>query len=255
MTPASRLIVAADFEPAIEPLADPRNAVAFVRDKVLALASLLKNTGAVIKVNSALRAAGYSLIDELHGLGLQVMADLKFTDIGQTNGIDGRLLAAYRPEIVTVMCNAGVKGMRRLVEPLREAGTTVLGVTVLTSLSADDCTAIYGCPTRGAVVRLARLAKEADLHGLILGGPLLAIVRAEPSLEGLELDTPGIRPAFAAVEGDDQKQVMTPAQALAAGAKRIVVGRPITKAKDPLQALQLTLAEMSQALEPEGRLS
>src|SRR3989344_5882879 len=110
LTPAERLIVAFDFDPPEENL-HPRQ---WVRSQVCALARKLKGTGVCVKVNSALRMSDYDLVDEIHDRGLKVFADLKFNDIPQTLSIDGKLLNDVRPELVTVMCSAGVSSMQAL---------------------------------------------------------------------------------------------------------------------------------------------
>src|SRR3989344_8199421 len=126
MEVSERLIVAADY--------DPRKlgGIIGVKNEVLKLAESLKGLGVIIKVNSVLRARGYSLIEDLHGLGLRVFADLKLIDIPATMKLDGRLLREVKPDILTVMCCAGVDGMRAVRDTLPD--TEVLGVTVLTSL-------------------------------------------------------------------------------------------------------------------------
>jgi len=244
LTVAERLIVAADFKP------DPGQGQGrdWVRGQILTLVAALMRTGGVyIKVNSALRACGYDLIGKLHQFNAKVCADLKLYDIGETLSIDGILLREFKPELLTAVCTAGVGPLKALKAELPD--TEVLGVTVLTSLSDDDTRAMFVCSTKEAVCRLAGVAVSAGLDGLVSAPKEVEMLRADFSTM-VTLNTPGIRPEWASVAGDDQnlKRVMTPAEAIKAGADRIVVGRPITRAKEPYEAVMRTLEEISAAL-------
>jgi orotidine-5'-phosphate decarboxylase len=243
LEPAERLIVAADFK--LDPkYADGR---ATVHDRLRLLADKLRGTGVTIKVNSALRALGYGIIGELHDRKLKVFADLKLNDIPETLMIDGQLLNEAKPDIVTVMCSTGVKGMETLKKELPE--TNVLGVTVLTSLTEFDVHFMSSCSIQEGVRRYAELATTAKIDGLICSPAELGVLQIYKE-GGMSLNTPGIRPAWSLVEGDDQNpdRVMTPAKAIKAGATRLVVGRPITQAQDPYMAVMKTIEEISQAL-------
>lgn len=237
---ASRLIVAADYSPA----GIGRQGV---REKVLMLADQLADTGVVLKMNSVLRACGFDLIGEVRRRGLKVFADLKLVDIPATMMLDGMLLdeADVRPEFVTAMANAGVQGLKSLAEAM--PSTQVLAVTVLTSLDKDGCQDVFGCDPTTGVQRFARIAQRADLGGLILSPKELSII-ADMQDVFLDCNTPGIRPSWTMVKNDDQSRVTTPADAIAAGAKRIVVGRPITQADSPRDAVQRTLDEIAAVL-------
>ncbi len=241
LTPAERLIVAADFKP------NGALGRAWVRAQVLALAVALKNTGVCLKVNSALRACGYDLIDEIHACGLAVFADLKFYDIPSTLETDGRLLQETKPELVTVACATGIASMQALKAEL--PATEVLGVTVLTSQTDADTRAMFVCLTDEAARRFARAAADAKLDGLISSPRELATLKANFGML-LSLNTPAIRPAWATIIGDDQNplRVMTPADAIRAGADRIVVGRPIIRASNPYDAVMCTIDEIASAL-------
>ncbi len=222
LTPAERLIVSADFKPTAPSGRD------WVKAQVLALADSLNGTGVCLKVNSALRAAGYGLIDEIHSRGLLVFADLKLIDIGKTLSIDGALLKEAKPELLTVMCVSGITAMQALKAELPD--TEVLGVTVLTSLNDADTQAMFTCSTEEAVMRFAQAAADAKIDGLISSPKEAEVLRAKFGLI-LSLNTPAIRPAWAIISGDDQnpERIMTPAKAIKAGVDRIVVGRPITR--------------------------
>ncbi|OGY95775.1 MAG: orotidine 5'-phosphate decarboxylase [Candidatus Komeilibacteria bacterium RIFOXYD2_FULL_37_8] len=245
---AERLIVAADYSP------KKFGGIAGVEKQVLVLAKDLQGTGVYIKVNSILRAVGYSLIVKLHDLGVKVFADLKLIDISNTMGTDGELLAEFKPDILTVMCCAGIDGMHAVQKVI--GGTTeVLGVTVLTSLNEEECQSIFTCSTKAGVLRFSRMAQLANLGGLILSPQEVEVVSKRFELT-LSLNTPGIRPIWSLVEGDDQSRVLTPQKAIANGAKRIVMGRPIIEAgpndkglpQSPREAVDLTLKEIEAGL-------
>ena len=114
------------------------------------------------------------------------------------------------------------------------AATTVLGVTVLTSLDEEQLSAVGISPNPAALVeQRARIAVECGLGGIV-ASPLEADRVSALSPSGFEIVTPGIRPAGTASQ--DQRRIATPADAIAAGATRLVVGRPITQASDPVGA-------------------
>ena len=248
LKPEERLIVAADYS--------PRNfgGIQGVESKVLALAKELEGLGIYIKVNSVLRAVGYDLIIRLHNLGLKVFADLKLIDIPNTMGTDGEMLAEVEPEILTVMCCADIDGMNAVQKVLGNT-TEILGVTVLTSLNEEECQSIFTCSTKAGVLRFARMAQLAGLGGLILSPKEVDILNKRFELT-LSLNTPGIRPVWSLVEGDDQSRVLTPQKAIENGAERIVMGRPIVKAsandkglpKNPREAVERTLEEIKTGL-------
>ncbi len=243
-----RLIVAADYSP------KDYGGIQGVESKVLALARELEGLGVYIKVNSVLRAVGYGLITQLHDLGLKVFADLKLIDIPNTMRTDGEMLTEVKPEILTVMCCAGIDGMHVVQSALGNM-TEVLGVTILTSLNEEECQSIFTCSTRAGVLRFSRMAQLARLGGLILS-PKEAYILAERFELTLSLNTPGIRPVWSLVESDDQSRVLTPKKAIKNGAERIVMGRPIVKAgsndkglpQSPREAAERTLEEIEEAL-------
>lgn len=241
LKPEERLIVAADFKPT-----NPDGRV-WVREKILKLALQLRGSGVYLKVNSALRACGYDLIDDIHSYDLRVFADLKLVDIGETLSTDGALLQQARPELLTTMCVAGVTAMQALKAKLPD--TEVLGVTVLTSLNEADTGAMFTCSTMEAVMRFAQFAADAKIDGVISSPSEVEMLRAKFGVL-LSLNTPAIRPSWAIVPGDDQNpnRIMTPAKAIKAGADRIVVGRPITQAKSPYDAAMRTIEEITSAI-------
>jgi len=242
LSPAQRLIVAADFKP------DPATGRAGVKAKVLSLAESLKGTGVLIKVNSILRASDYDLIDMIHALGLGVFADLKLVDIKETLETDGELLREAKPELLTAMCIAYDPALTALKNAVPE--TEVLGVTVLTGLTDENAKEMFSCDVRSAAIRFAKIAKRAGLGGIICSAKEAELLRGVVE-NNMTINTPAIRPTWSIVENDDQnlKRVMTPGDAICAGADRIVVGRPIVRAAIPYDAAKRTIDEIESALE------
>jgi orotidine-5'-phosphate decarboxylase len=171
-----------------------------------------------------------------------IFLDLKLHDIPNTVGKAVEALAHLEPAILTVHAAGGAAMMAaaRAAAPPR---TKMVGVTVLTSLDAGDLasTGIDRSPA-AQVTRLAHLARDAGLDGIVCSGSEVA--RARAAWEGGFFVVPGVRPAGAAVA--DQKRVVTPAQALADGASVLVIGRPITAAPDPRRAIMDIVAGLSQ---------
>lgn len=239
-----RLIVAADYNPR------DWGGIKGVEAKVMELGKDLKDTGVYVKVNSPLRAIGYSLGTRLHDVGLKVFADLKLIDIPATMEIDAEMLLELKPEILTVMSCAGIDGMHAVQKVIGQY-CEVLGVTVLTSLNEEECQRIFTCSTKAGVLRFARMAQLAGLGGLILSPQEADLIVNESELV-LSLNTPGIRPKWSLVDNDDQSRILTPAKAIQNGADRIVIGRPITGAKNPRDAVLRTLEEINIGLEARG---
>ena len=243
---AERLIIALDPDPV------KHGSTEACKREVLSFADSVAETGVVIKLNSVLRAVGYSLIGDVHERDLSVFADLKLVDIPNTMKNDAAFLAPYAPEMLTVMCSAGIAGMHAVQSALPD--TNVLGVTVLTSLDEEECQQIFACSTRAGVLRFGRMAQLASLGNLVLSPNEVEVVKKRPEL-ALSCNTPGIRPLWSLVSGDDQSRVMTPGDAIAAGAERIVVGRPITQHEDPREAIERTLEEIQQGLDRRAQVN
>jgi orotidine-5'-phosphate decarboxylase len=250
LTPAERLIVAADFKPDLERF----RGRLWVRDQVIKLASALEGTGVYLKVNSALRANGYDLIARIHSFGLKVFADLKLNDISETLATDGMLLREAEPELLTVMCSTGIKGMHALREELPD--TTILGVTVLTSLKQENLSEL-GYPVSISVDVVARAMAESSCRAGLGGNicspkeaGLISGIRSAQHMMEMLIVTPGIRLEDKVVIGDDQNpdRVMTPARAIAAGADMIVAGRQIIQAEDPRSMVVRMIDEIASAV-------
>src|SRR6478752_5614985 len=165
---------------------------------------------------------------------LPIFLDLKLHDIPNTVGKAVAAIAHLEPAILTVHA-AGGRAMMAAAKAAAPPGTKVVGVTVLTSLDGDDLAAM-GIAGSAAeqVKRLAGLAQDAGIDGIVCSGEEVAAVRAAWP-EGF-LVVPGVRPAGADVA--DQKRVVTPRQALDLGASVLVIGRPITGASNPGNALR-----------------
>ena len=170
-------------------------------------------------------------------VGRPIFLDLKLHDIPNTVAGAVRAVLPLAPRMLTVHAAGGaamVAAARRAADAAGAERPMILGVTVLTSLGATDLAATGIGDAPGAqVLRLARLAVEAGADGLVCS-PLEVAMLRDALGAGPKLVVPGIRPAGSAA--GDQARTMTPAQAVAAGADWIVVGRPITAAPDPGQA-------------------
>ncbi len=180
------------------------------------------------------------LIDE----GLPVFADVKFHDIPNTVAGAARALSSLGVAIFNVHASGGVAMMRAAKDAALGAAvpSKVLAVTVLTSLGPEDLARVgQGMKIEEQVVRLALLAREAGLDGVVCSPREIAAVRQACGSNFL-IVTPGIRPSGA--ELGDQVRVMTPGEAVKAGADILVIGRPLTAAKDPVAAARALLLEM-----------
>ena len=183
---------------------------------------------------------GRAGVMDLAHLGLPVFLDLKLHDIPNTVAKAVMALRPFEPAILTVHA-AGGRAMMEDAKAAAPAGTKVVAVTVLTSLDRDDLASIgVGEDSHGQVARLAALAREAGLDGIVCSGQEVAAARK--AWPGGFFVVPGIRPEDAATA--DQKRVMTPRAAMDAGASILVVGRPVTGAEDPVAALRAIEASL-----------
>jgi len=180
-------------------------------------------------------AHGHHGVHEVARIGLPIFLDLKLHDIPNTVAAAMQAIHVLEPAIVTVHA-AGGRAMMEDAKAAAGTGTKVVAVTMLTSLDAGDLARIgIDAAPRDQVLRLAELARAAGLDGVVCSGEEVADVRR---LWGDAcLVVPGLRPANgAARNGGDQKRMVTPRQARDAGASVLVVGRPISRAPDPLAA-------------------
>jgi len=198
------------------------------RNDILRLADSLHDVTGVLKIGlQAFVANGPSIVRELVERGTRVFLDLKVHDIPNTAEHAVAEAAALGAAMVTVHASGGAAMLRACAS----APTLVLGVTVLTSLDDDDLHRIgFAAPALDSAVRLAKLAQQSGLRGVVASPQEISAIRAVCGNE-LTIVTPGIRPAGS--DAGDQRRTTTPAAAIAAGADYIVVGRPITEASDP----------------------
>ena len=175
---------------------------------------------------------------------LPVFLDLKLHDIPNTVGKAVAALAHLQPAVLTVHA-AGGKEMLRAAKQAAPPETKVVAVTVLTSLDQDDLSSIgVRASPATQVERLAELAREAGVDGIVCSGSEVAAVRAAWP-DGFFV-VPGVRPAGAEVA--DQKRVVTPRQALDDGASVLVIGRPITAAANPARAIAEIAASLTESV-------
>ncbi len=188
-------------------------------------------------------AGGLDLARELAAEGFKVFLDMKLLDIDNTVAKAVENVARMRVSMLTL--HAYPKAMRAAVAAAKGSPLTLLGVTVLTSMDADDLReAGYSDTPRGLVLRRALQAREAGMGGIVCSADEAAAVRAILGPD-LAVVTPGIRPAGA--DKGDQKRVMTPGDAIRAGASHLVVGRPITGAPDMAAAARAITDEITKA--------
>jgi orotidine-5'-phosphate decarboxylase len=227
--PRQRLIIALDVSTA----AAAQKIVAAVGDSAL-----------TYKVGMQLYTAeGPPVVRDLVASGRRVFLDLKYHDIPNTVGAAVSEAAKLNVSMLTVHAAGGGKMLRAALEAATaRPGLMVLAVTVLTSLDANDLEKIGVRGTiEDSVVRLATIALANGCQGVVASAREASTLRAELGHE-FAIVTPGVRPAGSSV--DDQVRVVTPAEAIAAGASHIVVGRPITEAADPAAEARAILEQI-----------
>jgi orotidine-5'-phosphate decarboxylase len=188
---------------------------------------------------------GPAFVSELQQRNFDVFLDLKFHDIPNTVAKAVQAAADLGVWMVNVHASGGSRMMVAAKEALQKFGQDkplLIAVTVLTSMEQSDLTEL-GIQLTPAeqVLKLAALTAQSGLDGVVCSAQEAALLKQQFGQEFC-LVTPGIRPAFA--QADDQKRVMTPQQALSVGVDYLVIGRPITKAVDPLAALQAIYREI-----------
>ena len=214
--------------------------------KAAALAGSLRVLVGGIKLGLEFYTAnGPAAVEAVSALGMPVFLDLKLHDIPNTVAGGMKGVARLKPALTTVHASGGAEMMRAAVASAREhsPATKVLAVTILTSIDQAAMAAIgYPGAVLDQVKRLAHLAKEAGVDGLVCSPHEVEAVRALVG-PGITLVVPGIRPVWA--EAGDQKRVMTPRQAVERGADVLVIGRPITGAADPAEAARRIADELA----------
>jgi orotidine-5'-phosphate decarboxylase len=185
--------------------------------------------------------AGPEVVREILETGAKVFLDLKLHDIPNTVARAVESAASLGVQMLTIHLSGG-EAMLRAAAKARPANMSILGVTVLTSLTEEALHQI-GVSERinNHVLRLARLGREAGIDGLIASPFEARTLRAEFG-DNIKIVTPGVRPSWS--EAGDQKRFMTPREAFDAGADYLVIGRPITAHANPRQAVVKILDEL-----------
>ncbi|MDR8523769.1 orotidine-5'-phosphate decarboxylase [Shewanella fidelis] len=182
---------------------------------------------------------GPQLVTDIHSRGFELFLDLKFHDIPNTVAKAVAAAAELGVWMTNIHATGGLAMMeaaKRALEPYGDKAPLLIAVTVLTSMSDEELKLLgINVPASEHVLRLAALTKQAGLDGVVCSAQESSLLKAEFG-QDFKLITPGIRPVGS--DNGDQHRVMTPPQALAAGSDYLVIGRPITKAADPLKALQ-----------------
>ena len=217
-------------------------------DAALCMADQLDPARCRVKVGKELfTRSGPAVLEALHGRGFEVFLDLKFHDIPNTVASAVQAAAEQGVWMVNVHASGGQRMMEAAMQRLEQHGLTtyLIAVTVLTSMQAEDLADVgINAPLAEHVERLALLAKQSGLHGVVCSAQESARIKTLCGDSFLKV-TPGIRPSFAAT--NDQQRIMTPSQAIQAGSTHLVIGRPVTQAEDPMAALEAIEAELEVA--------
>lgn len=225
--PDSRLIVALDYS---------------TRAEAEALVDRLGDSGTFYKIGYQMfyGGDGFALGKELIAAGKKVFFDLKLLDIDNTVAKGVEAFAETGAAMLTI--HAYPQAMKAAVAAAEGSGLCLLGVTVLTSMDDDDLEeAGYDRDVQSLVAYRAHQAREAGMGGVVCSAHEAALARQFVG-EEMAVVTPGIRPKGSA--SNDQKRIVTPADALSQGASHLVIGRPITQAESPMQAAGAIFAEM-----------
>lgn len=220
-------------------------------DRAIDLASKLSGVIGGAKLGKEFFAAhGPQGVQAVAKVGMPVFLDVKYHDIPNTVAGAIRAVTPMGLKIVNVHAAGGMEMMQRAGDAAREAAAKagvdapwVIAVTILTSMDQNDLDDVgLKGPIEDRVVKLAELTQKAGLDGIVCSAQEITPVRAACGPD-FKLITPGIRPAWAA--SDDQKRIVTPKDAVAMGSDVLVIGRPITKADDPVDAAKRIVAELS----------
>jgi orotidine-5'-phosphate decarboxylase len=219
--PAQRIMVALD----VDELSQAREIAESIRD-----------LGVSFKISNQLGTyEGWkAMIAFAHEFNALVFCDTKFKDIPETVKKSARAITRLRPDFFDIMADNNVAALEAAMEGTRSAEQdfstphpTVLGVTVLTSITNDESVSIYGADSATKVQQFAENAAAAGLDGVVCSPQEVKMLRSNPKTADLILVTPGIRPSWA-VTGDQQR-ITTPKDALESGSDYLVIGRPITQ--------------------------
>ncbi|HWP96163.1 MAG TPA: orotidine-5'-phosphate decarboxylase [Syntrophomonadaceae bacterium] len=196
-------------------------------------------------------SSGPEIVRRINDLGGQVFVDLKFHDIPNTVGAAGRVLTRLGCQMFNVHAAGGRKMMKAVVEEAQSEATRlgsqppiILAVTVLTSIAQKELEEemlVQGMPLPEVVRRWALMARDSGISGVVCSPQEISIIRSACGSD-FAIITPGIRPVWS--ETGDQKRITTPRQALDMGADYMVIGRPIVKAADRIEAAQRIIEEL-----------
>ena len=221
------------------------------RADAMALVDKLHNEVGAFKIGLQLyNAEGPDIIHDIQAAGGKVFVDLKFHDIPNTVAQTTKVITGRGAFMFTVHAGGGSKMLQATAaaksETAAEKGLLepiALAVTVLTSISQDEFAQEIGISRKieDQVVHWAKMAQAAGMDGVVASPQEIKAIR-EACGDDLVIVTPGIRPRWAAA--NDQSRIMTPAEAVAAGANYLVIGRPITKADDPTEAARRIVQEI-----------
>ena len=207
-------------------------------NKALDMAKILDPSLCILKVGLELYVScGPKIVNALHKLGYKIFLDLKFHDIKNTVIKSSLVAADLGVWMINVHSSGGVEMMSGVANTIKENNysTLVTGVTVLTSLDNDDIKTIgYSNNTKDQVMKMAALCYDSGLNGIVCSAHEAKNIKNEIK-DNFICVCPGIRRTED--NKDDQKRIMTPAMAANNGADYIVVGRPITNSKNPLESL------------------
>jgi orotidine-5'-phosphate decarboxylase len=216
----------------------------------------LRESAGMFKVGSQLfTSAGPDFVRELVAAGARVFLDLKFHDIPNTVAAASRAAVRLGVALFNVHAAGGGEMLRRATEATAEesarlgvARPSLVAVTVLTSMDSNSLaeTGVEARTVEEQVKRLARLAADSGLDGVVASPHEITLIQETVERRPFLVVTPGVRPA--ASPHDDQKRVMTPAEAVRAGADFVVVGRAILNTPDPARAAREVVEEMSAAV-------
>jgi orotidine-5'-phosphate decarboxylase len=216
----------------------------------------LSDRAGMFKVGSQLfTSVGPDIIREIKGKGKRLFLDLKFHDIPNTVARASEVATELGVDMFNVHASGGLEMMRAAAEATKlkasELGIEkpiVLGVTILTSIDALTFQQDFASSNslQEQIVYMARLAQRAGLDGVVASPQEIQFIRIACGNDFVVV-TPGVRPEWAA--HDDQKRTMTPAEALAAGANYVVIGRPIYRSPEPANALERVLQQLEDSFQ------
>lgn len=235
--PAERIMVALDVDEL---------------DEAKAIVEELEGIGVTFKVGNQLGTyEGWRrVVEYIHSTGAKIFCDTKFKDIPETVKKSSRAITRHQPDFFNIMADNSEEALRASVAGVDSVGggvkPTILGVTVLTTINNEECRSIYGDNVAAKVQQFAAAAAFTGLDGVVCSAEEASLLRSNPETAGLLLVTPGIRPAWAA--SNDQKRIVTPADAVRSGADYLVIGRPITQPPaeigGPRQAVEKIISEL-----------